>query len=377
MITAIMAAAGGTGPPNLPPSGVPPLTRAARRQLMRRRRRQRLIPWVILVLGAGLLIAWLAGSGGTPKAAAPPTTPHPSTTGTTRASPTTTTTVSPPYEPPRITPKISPALAGEGKWVAMDTRDPGPPSVLTTTFRPDPTQPSIVAYCAWIRTATTQLSLYLGYEGPGATPLDRGPEMVPQSAWPRLLTTFNSGFYEQDSAAGFYTHGTLYFPMIKGLATVVAYSDGRVDIVNWEGGSTPGPGIVMARQNLPLLVDGGQPTPLSANDSEWGVTLGGVPAVWRTALGIDAEGNLIYVAAADQTSASLAQILVDVGAVRGMQLDINPEWPILITYGGPDAASPSIFVPNPASIPQRFLSPATKDFFAVYRRVPGDTTTPW
>jgi hypothetical protein len=259
----------------------------------------------------------------------------------------------------------------------MDTWDPGPPSVLTTTFRPDPTQPSIVAYCAWIRTATTQLSLYLGYEGPGATPLDRGPEMVPQSAWPRLLTTFNSGFYEQDSAAGFYTHGTLYFPMIKGLATVVAYSDGRVDIVNWEGGSTPGPGIVMARQNLPLLVDGGQPTPLSANDSEWGVTLGGVPAVWRTALGIDAEGNLIYVAAADQTSASLAQILVDVGAVRGMQLDINPEWPILITYGGPDAASPSIFVPNPASIPQRFLSPATKDFFAVYRRVPGDTTTPW
>ena len=60
-----------------------------------------------------------------------------------------------------------------------------------------------------------------------------------------------------------------------------------------------------------------------------------------------------------------------------MQLDINPEWPILITYGTPGAGSPSIFVPNPASIPTRFLFPATKDFFAVFRRLPGVTEQPW
>jgi hypothetical protein len=259
----------------------------------------------------------------------------------------------------------------------MDKWDPGPASVTTTTFRPDPTQPGIVAYVAWMRASTTQFALYLGYKGPGPTPLDRGPEMVPQAAWPNLLATFNSGFYEADSAAGFYTHGTLYYPMVKGLATVVAYTNGRVAIVDWEGGSTPGPGILVARQNLPLLVDDGAPTPLSANWADWGLTLGGVPAVWRTALGIDAEGNLIYVAAAAQTPASLAQILVDVGAVRGMQLDINPEWPIYVTYGAAGAVSPSLFVPNPNSIPDRFLFPATKDFFAIYRRVPGVTKQPW
>ena len=279
--------------------------------------------------------------------------------------------------PPSIVPAISPPLPGEGQWVPVDTWDPGPVSILTTTFRPNPSQPSIVAYAAWIRTQTTQLALYPGYEGPGATTLARGPEMVPQTAWPDLLATFNSGFYEADSAAGFYVHGTLYFPMVNGLATVVAYADGHVDLVDWEGGSTPGPDVLMARQNLPLLVDGGAATAAADVPSAWGVTLGGVPAVWRTGLGIDAQGNLIYVAAAAQTASSLARILVDVGAVRGMQLDINPEWPIFVSYAGPGAVSPSLFVPNPNQIPNRFLYSSTKDFFAVFRRLPGASEQPW
>ncbi|MGD0083598.1 MAG: hypothetical protein ABSD78_10425 [Acidimicrobiales bacterium] len=372
-----MVSGAGTGPARVPPS----TARSAKRHLVRRRRR-RLVPLLLLLvlLLAGALVAWQvsgpargrATSAGKHPFRTTPTTEPPQTT-----KPTTTTVPPPPYEPPAIQPKISPPMPGEGQWVEMDKWDPGPPSILTTTFRPDPTQPSIVAYVAWMRTTTTQFALYLGYEGPGPTPLNRGPEMVPQSAWPRLLATFNSGFYEADSAAGFYTHGTLYFPMIKGLATVVAYTSGRVDIVDWQGGSRPGPGIVMARQNLPLLVNSGAATPGSTVWTNWGLTLGGVPAVWRTGLGIDAEGNLIYVAAADQTPVSLAQILVDVGAVRAMQLDINPEWPIFVTYGGQNAVSPSIFVPNPNSIPARFLSPATKDFFAVYRRLPGVTQQPW
>jgi hypothetical protein len=99
--------------------------------------------------------------------------------------------------------------------------------------------------------------------------------------------------------------------------------------------------------------------------------------VWRTGLGVDRQGNLIYVAAPAQTAASLSDILIDVGAVRGMQLDINPEWPIFTTYGGPGAASPALFVPNPNQIADRFLYSSTKDFFAVFIRTPGVTAQPW
>jgi hypothetical protein len=289
---------------------------------------------------------------------------------------TTTTTTTLPYEPPAVVSSVRPALAGEGQWTPTDTWVPGPPSILTTTFRSDPSHPSIVAYVAWVRTATTQLALYPEYEGPGATTQNRGPEMVPVAARATLLACFNSGFYEKDSAAGFYTHGQLFFPMVNGLATVVSYRDGHVGLLDWEGGPTPTPDILTARQNLPLLVNEGKPTSAAAVPRAWGVTLGGVPAVWRTGLGIDRQGNLIYVAAPAQTAASLAQILVDVGAVRGMQLDVNPEWPILTTYGNAGAATPSLFVPNPNQIPDRFLYSSTKDFFAVFVRTPGVTEQP-
>jgi hypothetical protein len=289
----------------------------------------------------------------------------------------TTTTAPPVYEPPPVTPVVTPAQPGEGQWTAVDTWDAGPPSVLTTTFRPDPTQPTIVAYATWIRTSTTQFALYPGTTRPRPPPLGRGPEMVPPAAYPDLLATFNSGFYEADGAAGFYTNGTLYYPMINGLATVVSYADGLVDIVDWQGGPTPGPDVVTARQNLPLLVDDGAVTPSAGNGSAWGLTLHGAPAIWRTGLGIDANGNLMYVAAPAQTAVSLGRILVEMGAVRGMELDINPEWPIFVTYSGPGATGPTLFVPNPNQVADRFLYPSTKDFFAVFRRVPGVTAPPW
>ena len=345
--------------------------RAARdqRQFERRRRQQRrLVPLVVVVVLVVGLLVWLVGSSSHGAKSVP---------AVTTAATTTSTTAPPPYVPPAVTPTATPAQAGEGQWVAEDPWSPAPPAIMTTTFRPDPAQPGVVAYVSWMRSSTTQLALYPGYKGPGDTTLDRGPEMVPVAARPNLLATFNSGFYEADAAGGFYVHGTLYFPMVNGLATVVTYANGTVDIVDWQGGATPGPNVVMARQNLPLLVTAGAPAPGSSVGSQWGITLGGVPAVWRTGLGIDAKGNLIYVAAPSQTAASLAHVLVQVGAVRGMQLDINPEWPIFVTYGGPDAASPSLFVPNPNQVSIRFLYASTKDFFAVFQKVPGVIDQPW
>jgi hypothetical protein len=331
----------------------------------RRRRRRRLVPLLAALVVLVGLVAYLGSSGSSTKSAP-----------TTTLAPTTTTTA-PQAVPSAIPAQVSPATSGEGQWTAQDSWSPASPSVMTTSWRPFASQPSIVAYASWMRTSSTQLALYPGYEGPGPSSLDRGPEQVPEAARTTLLATFNSGFYEKDAAAGFYANGTLYFPMVDGLATVVAYANGTLDIVSWTGGSTPPPNVVMARQNLGMLVEGSQPTAATANGSAWGVTLGGVPAVWRTGLGVDAHGDFIYVAAPDQTAASLAQILIQAGAVRGMQLDINPEWPIYVTYGGPGAASPSLDVPNPNQTANRFLFNSTKDFFALYQRVPGVVQQPW
>jgi hypothetical protein len=268
-------------------------------------------------------------------------------------------------------------MLNEGRWIAKDMWHKGTPLVFTTYFRTNAHDATTIAYAAWMRTSATRLGLYLGYEGPGATNKPRGPEMIPQSGRQNLLAAFNSGFYEKDSAEGFYSHNRLYFPMIKGHATLVEYTNGTLDIVNWTGGPTPAANVLMARQNLHMLLTNSIVSPATANGANWGITLHGVPAVWRTALGIDAHGNLIYLAASNQTAVTLARAMRRVGAVRAMQLDINPEWPIYVTYAHPGAIGPRLFVPNPNQVAGRFLYTSTKDFFALYKRVPGQIQTPW
>jgi len=162
-----------------------------------------------------------------------------------------------------------------------------------------------------------------------------------------------------------------------GLATLVAYRNGRVDVQTWHGGAKAGPAIVFARQSLPLIVDHGRLSPRLNYSTEWGYTLGNAVRVWRTGVGVDRRGNLIYAAANDQTVITLARVLLRAGAVRAMQFDINPEWPTLITYHHQGGLIPAKVVPNVMQPATRYLVPDDRDFIAVYRRLRGPITVPF
>ena len=83
---------------------------------------------------------------------------------------------------------------------------------------------------------------------------------------------------------------------------------------------------MFARQNLPLIVDQGRVNPNLSDGPEWGATLGNAILVWRSGIGVDAHGNLIYAAANDQTVAGSRALMIHAGAVRAMELDINSYW---------------------------------------------------
>jgi hypothetical protein len=193
---------------------------------------------------------------------------------------------------------------------------------------------------------------------------------VPFGQRGRLLATFNSGFTYKDGRGGFAVNGSTATPLRDGQGTVVAYRDGRVDVISWRGRPNPGRAVVLARQNLPLLVNQGRPNPTIDNGSSWGNTLGNAVRVWRSGVGIDRHGNLLYAAADYQTARTLAAILVHAGAVRAIELDINPEWPSFITYPLPGGRDPVKLVPNYQQPATRYLVPDDRDFFAVYGRVP-------
>jgi hypothetical protein len=282
--------------------------------------------------------------------------------------------------PPRITPVFPHPLPGEGVWKPAGPPVNGGPPVLVTSFRPELDYPELVAYVAWFDHTRTAIAYYPGrYEPPDAAV--RGPMMVPYDQRWRLLATFNGGFTYTDGNNGSADNGRTNEPLNAGNATLIGYRDGRIAIVKWSGGPNVGSDVAWARQSLAPIVWDGQLNPQlddNPDSPQWGYTLGGVTRVWRSGVGIDRHGNLIFVAADGQTVITLAKILQHVGAVRAMEFDINPEWHTLITYThGANGLVPTMVGPNPMQSSTRYLVPDDRDFFAVYRPLPGPVTVPF
>lgn len=282
--------------------------------------------------------------------------------------------------PAPIPPLFKHSMPGEGvfhqpvSWVA------GGSPIRYAWYRSDRAVPSILASVVWIDPTRIQLALYPGTLNPPSAPGDpRGPAMVPAAARSKLLAAFNSGFYISTPhgaqpgsvGEGFVVNGHVYSPLRRGLATLLVYADGGIDIRPWTGGAAPPPGVVVARQNLPMLVSARKASSLVANDAVWGAHYHGEPLIARTAACVNASGQLLYIAAPDQTAPSIAKIALHVGCVRAMQLDVNNTWPLFIVYGTPGGGRPRMLFPNVNQNPHVFTKAGEKDFFAIYLRRPG------
>jgi hypothetical protein len=272
------------------------------------------------------------------------------------------------YTPPAIKP-LTTGLPGEGVWHATFAGGGSRPPVLITSFRPEPLEyPRVVVGVAWVDHTRTSTQIYPGAQEPAVALPSRGPEEVPPSLRSKLVATFNSGFKLADSGGGFAFHGHTYAPLHDGMATIVRYTNGNVNVVSWTGGPVAPANVSWARQNLPLIVNHGRPNPNLNDGAEWGATLGNAALVWRSAVGVDRHGNLIYAAGPDQGLSSLASTMIHAGAVRAMELDINTYWTSFITYRSPGAAGAANLLAVMDRSPLRYLSPDDRDFFAVYAR---------
>jgi hypothetical protein len=120
--------------------------------------------------------------------------------------------------------------------------------------------------------------------------------------------------------------GRIVLPPKVGFATVAMYRDGRVRIGAWGTDIVAEPDLVAWRQNGPLVIAHGQITP-QTNDTtsrDWGIILNNVTAVWRSGLGISADGRVLYYIAGNSlTLPALVHTLAATGAAAALQLDIN------------------------------------------------------
>lgn len=174
--------------------------------------------------------------------------------------------------------------------------------------------------------------LYSGSLSPGGLSWKYTAPISPAAA-ATLVAAFAGGYKLSDSAGGYLSEGHLAAPLRKGAASLVIYADGRATVGAWGRDVAMTSKVVAVRQNLILLVDNNKPVAgLSAFDTSlWGVALHHVPNVWRSGLGVTADGALVYVAGL-MNVVDLAKLLARAGAMRAMTLDMNVNWPVFATY---------------------------------------------
>ncbi len=311
------------------------------------------------------------GESGSPSSApsVPPESPSPSAPPSPSLAPTASPSPTPFPAPDPIQPMVSPALPGEGVWKTLVLLH-GQPAIRVAYLRPDAQHTSYLVAVAWMDQNLVSMVQHPGFLQPGGTGWSQ-PDEVPASQRDALLATFNSGFRLADANGGYWQDGKTAAPLRDGAASMVFYKDGHVDVVKWSA-SMLGPDVTAVRQSLVLLVDNGAITPAvtSRSQAAWGLTFTGAASVWRTAVGVRADGSLVFVVGPAMDVQTLAKIVLAAGAVRAMQLDINYSWTNFMTYSHPShgVAVPHMINSDARPNPYRYLYPSSRDFVAVMAR---------
>ena len=162
-------------------------------------------------------------------------------------------------------------------------------------------------------------------------------------------------------------------PLRPGAATLGVRADGTVNVGRLGTDIMTSDGYDSLRQNLDLIVDGGQPVPELATDPNrrWGFTgAHNNQFVWRSGVGVTASGAVVWVGGPALNIMDLAQTLANAGAVRAMQLDINHEWVQFNTYavGADGVVHGTKLLSAMGHSDNRYLSTDSRDFMAVFAR---------
>jgi len=305
----------------------------------------------------------------------------------------------------------SPRLPGEGVWQSkgMPTAENGLPLVYKTSYRPSVDFPNAVVHMLLFDMKQISVRLYIGSTEPGAS--QALSQVEPENLASLLAITNGLWKLRHSGGGGVVFRGTLLKEMTPGLATIVIFKNGRVDILEWDDG-IPVSDVSDARQLKHLIVNEGRVvTSVVKNGKEvdaeigmgallneaqptfgsyWGFPFGGGTILnhtsgpeWfiatRSAFGIRPDGNLVFAVGHHIGTKDLAKALVLAGCVRAIHGDANPG-NVLGNLYRTDAQGAIVNVEalspkqGDETLKRYVNGSYTSDFFAFFRRDPEEAS---
>lgn len=233
---------------------------------------------------------------------------------------------------------------GDGQWVPIAIPDVPdlPPHLYKTLLHPDKNRSWAELFVVAIRIADVDLHLVAGSREPEATVEAAAdvprPGRIPVEHHEIVLGAFNGGFKTEHGRYGMAIGDVTFVEPRSGVCAVAAFSDDSVLVAGWDTMAERAPEMRWWRQTPNCMYENNQlhPRLASGHSMKWGATLDGETVIRRSAIGVDAEREVLYVGISNHTTANaIALGMNHAGAVNVAQLDVNFSYPKFVLFERP------------------------------------------
>lgn len=289
--------------------------------------------------------------------------------------------VLPPFRPGHVGPMYeSCAAPGDGRWVPLpEGTPPEQARMFKTLLHPDKKRAWAELFVVALDLRRLSVQLVPGTREPA--PLMKEAfemartGMVPEESHSHVLAAFNGGFKTEHGQYGMHASGVTIVPPHEKACTIAYFKDSSLRIGSWSKLGDQLEETSWWRQTPGCMFEDGQMHPRLAGGfpQNWGSTLDGETVIRRSAIGVDATGQTLYVAISNHTTApAIASGMRHAGATTVAQLDINFSFPKFVTFRSSRISKLRFAVPLARGFEfsehEYLRKPSYRDFFYVVDR---------
>lgn len=255
----------------------------------------------------------------------------------------------PPFAPRTVGPVHEAWSApGDGYWLTVAVPDLPTlePHLFKTLLHPDENRSWAELFVVAIDLRRSDIHLVAGSQEPVATEPDAQniarPGRIPDEHHAQVIAAFNGGFKTEHGAYGMRVGGVTLVAPRDEVCAVALFNDDSIQVASWSKLKQRENEMQWWRQTPACMYENNLLNPKlgAGNSLKWGATLDGETVIRRSAIGIDASGQVLFVGISNHTTANaIADGMKHAGAINVAQLDVNFSYPKFVLFEKPKGSA--------------------------------------